>query len=109
MQLPARLLVPIALAFAVLSLVVVIASSSSRAEAVMPLPASALSTGVAPTPTAPTAPAVPASASTYVVEAGDTPSAIAAEAQVDLDALLQLNAIDDASAVRVGQRLQLPR
>lgn len=107
MLLPARLLVPFVLALAVLATVVVISSSAAEAPAVTPLPDSAISTGTAPATRA--ASSVPAAASTYVVKAGDTPSGIAAQAGVAVDALLQLNAIDDASSLRVGQRLQLPR
>lgn len=45
----------------------------------------------------------------YVVKAGDTPAAIAAELGVDLAELLRLNGIDDPRSLRVGQQLRIPR
>lgn len=45
----------------------------------------------------------------YVVKAGDTPAAIAAELGVDLAELLRLNGIEDPRSLRVGQQLRIPR
>jgi len=44
----------------------------------------------------------------YVVQAGDSLSAIAARFGIDLDALIRANAIQDPNALRVGQTLRLP-
>lgn len=45
----------------------------------------------------------------YVVKAGDTPAAIAAELGVDLAELLRLNGIEDPRSLKVGQQLRIPR
>lgn len=44
----------------------------------------------------------------YIVQSGDTLLAIAKRFQVELVALMNLNAIADARKLRVGQRLQIP-
>lgn len=45
----------------------------------------------------------------YVVKAGDTPAAIAAELGVDLAELLRVNGIEDPRSLKVGQQLRIPR
>lgn len=45
----------------------------------------------------------------YVVKAGDTLGAIAAELGVDLADLLRVNNIEDARNLKVGQQLKVPR
>ena len=47
-------------------------------------------------------------ARTYTVQAGDTPSGIAAKTGVDLQALLEANPDADPGALTVGQKLKLP-
>jgi LysM repeat protein len=70
--------------------------------------ASASATPVA-TPTATPAPTEPAtSGATYKVKSGDTLSAIAARFNTTVRVLVDLNAIDDPSRLRVGQVLKLP-
>jgi len=44
----------------------------------------------------------------HVVQPGDTPIAIARKHGVAVDALMQVNAIDDPTKLKVGQRLVLP-
>ncbi|MBI5105598.1 MAG: LysM peptidoglycan-binding domain-containing protein [Solirubrobacterales bacterium] len=47
--------------------------------------------------------------STYTVKAGDTPSGIADQLGVSLDALLAANPDVDAQTLSVGQKLKIPR
>jgi LysM repeat protein len=103
---PARLLAPAALVAAAVALFAVFASSGGD---------NASSPTAAPTPVA-TATATAEGgkkqdrkkADTYTVEPGDTPSGIAETTGVDLDALLAANPDIDASALTVGQELELP-
>lgn len=61
------------------------------------------------TPAEPTDPAAtPATASTYVVQSGDTLSGIAGEFGTTWQVLAELNEIEDPGRLRVGQELQLP-
>jgi resuscitation-promoting factor RpfA len=103
---PARLLAPAALVAALVALFVVISSPSGNESA---------ESDASPTPVA-TAEATPErkakdekpSGGTYTVEAGDTPSSIAAEQDVDLDALLEANPDIDPDGLSIGEELQLP-
>ncbi len=52
--------------------------------------------------------APPGDARVHVVQRGETPAAIARRYAVPLDALLELNRIDDPTKLQVGQRLVLP-
>jgi cell wall-associated NlpC family hydrolase len=52
--------------------------------------------------------AEPAGTAVYVVQPGDTVSAIATSTGVDADALARLNGLDDANLLVVGQSLKLP-
>jgi LysM repeat protein len=61
-----------------------------------------------PTAAPPDPTATPASASTYVVQSGDTLSGIAGEFGTTWQILAELNDIDDPGRLRVGQELQLP-
>jgi LysM repeat protein len=61
-----------------------------------------------PTASPPDPTATPATASTYVVQSGDTLSGIAAEFGTTWQILAELNDIDDPGRLRVGQELQLP-
>lgn len=75
----------------------------------------------APTPT-PTPTAVPfqpsateeaeddaaASASTYAVESGDTLSSIAARFDTSISAIVELNELDDADTLAIGDELLIP-
>jgi len=102
-------LAPVALVAAVLALFAVVTSSNGGDTA---------ESNATPTPTA-TATATPerkrggggggaTSGETYIVEAGDTPLAIAEETGVDYDALLEANPDLDANALSVGEELVLP-
>jgi LysM repeat protein len=105
---PARLLAPLALVAAAVALFAVVTSGGGDGS-----PSSA------DTPSA-TATATPKSAAkkkqttrkkvarTYTVKPGDTPSSIAAAADVDLDDLLAANPDADPSALTVGEKLKLP-
>ncbi|MBN2446312.1 MAG: L,D-transpeptidase family protein [Phycisphaerae bacterium] len=46
---------------------------------------------------------------TYVVQSGDNPTNIAAEYQVPPEIVMEINGIQDARKMRVGQKLKLPR
>ena len=59
-----------------------------------------------PTPTA--AAAIGECGETYTVEAGDSPFSIAEKCGVDVNDLQELNDIDDPTALRVGQELEMP-
>jgi LysM repeat protein len=48
------------------------------------------------------------SAVVYVVQAGDSLSAIAVRFEVSLDALAEANGIEDANVIKVGQQLVIP-
>ena len=50
----------------------------------------------------------PSPAGTYVVEAGDTLSSIAARFSVTVDAISQANGITDVNSIRPGQELIIP-
>jgi len=50
----------------------------------------------------------PSSASTYVVQAGDTLGAIALRFRVPVDALARANRLADLNQLRIGQRLVIP-
>ena len=45
---------------------------------------------------------------TYTVQAGDTLSKIAKEFEVDVEAIVEANDIEDPSLIRVGQVLVIP-
>ena len=62
-----------------------------------------------PVPRTPTPQAVPATGTTYVVQAGDTLWSIASRHGVDLARLRAVNQIGEDNAIRVGQTLQIPR
>src|SRR5207248_869210 len=53
--------------------------------------------------------AAPARPATHVVQEGETLSGIAADAGTDVATLLQLNGLDDADQLLVGQQLKLPQ
>jgi LysM repeat protein len=61
-----------------------------------------------PTPTDTPAAVLGECGETYTVEAGDSPSAIAAKCGVDVNELLELNDIDDPRSLSVGQELKMP-
>ena len=61
-----------------------------------------------PSPTASPTAAPGVCGETYIVQAGDNPSAIAENCGVDVDDLLELNGIDDPRSLTVGQELKLP-
>ena len=61
-----------------------------------------------PTPTPTPAASVGECGETYTVEAGDSPFSIAEKCGVDVNALLELNDIDDPRSLRVDQELKLP-
>lgn len=104
---PARLLAPAALVAAVVALFVVVTSSNGEKSADRepePTPVATVEATAEPKDKADDEP----SGETYVVEAGDTPSSIAAEQAVDLDALLEANPDIDPDGLSIGQELQLP-
>lgn len=103
---PARLLAPAALLAALLALVVIVSSPTGDDSA---------DSGTAPAPTVTaTATATPESGGKkgggrrYTVQAGDTPSGIAEQEGVDLEALLAANPDIDPDALTVGEKLRLP-
>jgi len=59
-------------------------------------------------PRSASAAAAATSGETYIIEAGDTPLAIAEETGVDYDALLEANPDLEANALAVGEELVLP-
>ena len=61
-----------------------------------------------PTPTPTPAASVGECGETYTVEAGDSPFSIAEKCGVDVNALLDLNDIDDPRSLSVGQELKMP-
>ncbi len=61
-----------------------------------------------PTPTDTPAAALGVCGEIYTVEAGESPSGIAAKCGVDVNDLLELNDIDDPRSLRVGQELEMP-
>jgi LysM repeat protein len=63
-------------------------------------------TATQPTPVPPTS--VPAGTFVYTVQAGDTLSAIARRFGVSVNALVQLNRLQDPGLLRVGQELVIP-
>jgi LasA protease len=82
----------------------------------MPAPTSARGTG-GPVSTTPNATGLPDAGSlpeptpppqVYVVQAGDTLSAIAARFGCDLDDLVEANSLVDPNALQVGQQLEIP-
>jgi len=61
-----------------------------------------------PTIVAAAAPNAPLQPATYIVEAGDTLSEVAARFNTTVDAILTLNELTDAALIFVGQELKLP-
>lgn len=105
---PARLLAPAALVVAAIALFAVLASGGgetttepSSSEAAEPTPA-------ATEADAPERGRNKSRAETYVVEAGDTPLAIAERLDIDLDELLEANPDIEANALTVGAELVVP-
>jgi LysM repeat protein len=102
---PARLLAPAALVAAAVALFVVVSSGSGDTEkqsgqAATATPAAKPTRTPEPTPTP--------SGRTYTVKPGDTPSGIAAKLDVDVDDLMAANPDADASALTVGEELEVP-
>jgi len=62
----------------------------------------------APNPAAPSAPATPASELTHQVTAGETVSELAVRYDVSVAEIRDLNELDMASRIRIGQELRLP-
>ena len=62
----------------------------------------------APVPAAPSSPAVVPTGGSYMVQPGDTLSAIAALFGTTVDALAQANGISDPNRIDVGQQLTIP-
>ena len=84
------------------------ASPRTEGQSVLGATATAPPATRRPTPTA-TAPPTPSPApSVYVVQAGDTLSAIAARFDTTVAVLVELNGIQDAASLQIGQELQLP-
>ena len=105
---PARLLAPAALVAAAIALFAIVTSGggeSGEPDAATPPTATATAT---PERERKGGKEEETSGDTYTVEPGDTPSAIAEKAGVDLDALLAANPDIDANALTVGQELELP-
>ena len=106
---PVRLLAPVALVAAAIALFAIVSGggsdptsepSSSAAEPEVTATATAKAEKKDAKPTS--------SSDTYTVEAGDTPSGIAAKLDIDPDDLLAANPDIDATALTVGEELQLP-
>ncbi len=79
---------------------------SKRAEEIVRNPPTAVPTATLipiPTPTP-----IPTSA-IYYVDKGDTLKAIAEEFGITIEALIEVNQIEDANAIRVGQKLIIPK
>ncbi len=85
---------------------------ATAAAALLPTPTRTPAATRRPTsaPTArPTAMATPTPASVfYAVQAGDMPLSIAVEYDVDVEALLKANDIEDPTALQIGQKLLIP-
>jgi LysM repeat protein len=98
-----RLLAPLALVVFAIAFIAVVTSGGGG-------DGSASSSGT-PTPTATSTPArhkPKKKAQTYIVQAGDTPSSIAAAKGIDVKALLAANPDIDPVGLHVGQKLKLP-
>ncbi len=61
-----------------------------------------------PQPPPPPAPRGSAAPSIYIVQAGDSLSKIAARFDVELEALIEANAIEDPASLALGTRLEIP-
>jgi LysM repeat protein len=108
---PARLLAPLALVLTALALIVVVSSGGDDPSSSTAQPEA-------------TATATPASerserrrereqeaepeTTTYEVQSGDSPSSIAAEEGISVDALLEANPDIDPNALAVGDELEIP-
>lgn len=106
---PARLLAPVALVAAAIALFAILASGGGDSSS-DPAPSAgepAATATATPKPRKGRGDSAP-SGETYTVEPGDTPSAIAAKLDVDVDALLEANPGVDANALTVGEELTLP-
>lgn len=111
----ARILAPIALVAFLLAVIVVAAGSlggDDAPTALSPPPETpATDTTTTPASTAESEPTAtqetPDPGGTVVVQAGDTPSAIAEREGIALERLLELNPEIDPSGLRVGQELRL--
>jgi LysM repeat protein len=79
---------------------------SKRADEIVRNPPTAVPTAT-PIPI-PTPSPVPTSA-IYYVDRGDTLKAIAEEYGITIEALIEINQIEDANAIRVGQKLIIPK
>jgi LysM repeat protein len=85
-----------------------VASPRTDAQSVLPATATPPPTTPRPSPS-PTPSATPSAApSVYVVQAGDTLSAIAARFDTTIAVLVELNGIEDAAHLQIGQELRLP-
>jgi LysM repeat protein len=102
---PARLLAPIALVATAVALFGIVSSGGSGAE----------SGGAGPSPGQTQQKATPTPAKkkatttrkTYTVKPGDTPSAIAEQAGIPLDQLLELNPDLDPQSLNPGDKLRI--
>ncbi len=106
---PVRLLAPVALVAAAVALFAIV--SAGGGDSTSEPSSSATEPEVTATATAKPEKqdAKPASSGdTYTVEPGDTPSGIAAKLDIDPDDLLAANPDVDATALTVGEELQLP-
>jgi LysM repeat protein len=101
---PARLLAPLALVITAVALIAIISSgggSSTSDEVDLP------AVTATPTAAAQTKGKGAKARKTYVVKPGDTPSAIAAEHDLSVDRLLELNPDVDPQGLTPGQKLKL--
>jgi LysM repeat protein len=105
---PARLLAPAALVAAAIALFAVVSSGSDKTGKRAGPSATATPATDRPSKKAKPKATPTATARTYTVKPGDTPSGIAAKENVDVDALLKANPDVDASSLTVGAELKLP-
>lgn len=84
-------------------------ATATPSPSATPVPPSATPTPVATlTPSATPTPARTSEVIVYRARPGDTFSGIAAQADVDLYEMLELNELTDSSIIRIGQPIQLP-
>ena len=101
---PARLLAPLALVITAVALIAVLTSGGGETGTdEVDIPAATATA----TPAAESKGRRGKSRKTYVVKPGDTPSAIAAEHDLSVDQLLELNPDVDPQGLTPGQKLKL--
>jgi LysM repeat protein len=104
---PARLLAPLALVVTAVALFAVVTSGGSDRSTSPGSSGATPAATASPKSTEEKRSRKPA-ARTYTVKPGDTPSSIAEQTGVDLQALLDANPDADPSALSPGQKLKLP-